>query len=120
MRGQRGLVFKKYPRQASGEFVGNQVKLSMSLWKTAVQSSTIPRKCGMIQIFGITFFSTSTSTVRTAAASEHLTRRAGRGWLPIFLSLIKEVFCCETMVRYIHGGYEQTRQTAEALSRALE
>ena len=46
----------------------------------------------MIQISRITFFSTSTSTARTAAASEHLTRRAGPGWLPIFLSLIKEVF----------------------------
>ena len=41
--------------------------------------STIPRKCGMIQISGITFFCTSSSLARTAAASEHLTRRAGRG-----------------------------------------
>jgi hypothetical protein len=55
----------------------------------------------------------------TAAASEHLTRRAGLGSLPTFLSLIKEVFCCETTVRYTHVGSEQTRETAEALSQVL-
>ena len=73
----------------------------------------------MIQISGITFFSTSTSTARTAAASEHLTRRAGQGWLPIFLSLTKEVFCCEITVRYVLD-FDLTSKFNSAGNRELE